>query len=191
MKMLSLVAISLKGIPTTSLAPSLRYSCSGCCRSDKLTALNTVPSLRTKTRQHIHSRFEQVLQCYAQHLMLTLVTTELHALLQKTTAGSLYTAIQGHEENISVPVQQRPKVQVITLFLCGQSPNTAAECVSVTRGLLEGRYAPPLRADQEEHVASCRECSNEKETVRKKIPHMTGQNDILSYLFACCLSQSC
>jgi hypothetical protein len=48
MKMLSLVAMSLKGMPTTSLAPSLRYSCSGWDSSDSATALNTVPSLHKR-----------------------------------------------------------------------------------------------------------------------------------------------
>lgn len=46
MRMLSLVAMSLNGMPTTSLAPSLRYSASGAASSDSNTAEKTVPSLR-------------------------------------------------------------------------------------------------------------------------------------------------
>jgi hypothetical protein len=38
--------MSLKGMPTTSLAPSLRYSASGAFRSAGVTDEYTVPSLR-------------------------------------------------------------------------------------------------------------------------------------------------
>ena len=37
--------MSLKGMPTTSLAPSLRYSASGLLSAAGVTALYTVPSL--------------------------------------------------------------------------------------------------------------------------------------------------
>mmetsp|Transcript_14679 Transcript_14679/g.35001 ORF Transcript_14679/g.35001 Transcript_14679/m.35001 type:complete len:204 (-) Transcript_14679:1493-2104(-) len=54
MKIESLVAMSLKGIPTTSLHPSCAYSLSGCCRSSSVTALRTDPSrLRRPRTSHV------------------------------------------------------------------------------------------------------------------------------------------
>mmetsp|Transcript_7954 Transcript_7954/g.20468 ORF Transcript_7954/g.20468 Transcript_7954/m.20468 type:complete len:314 (+) Transcript_7954:359-1300(+) len=51
MKMLSEVAMSLKGMPTTSLVPSLRYSISGFLRSARVMADSTEPSRCSRLRK--------------------------------------------------------------------------------------------------------------------------------------------